>query len=231
MSKRDYKSYNVLGEEITQEEADEDVQRIDQGHIIDISLVKEESKELRSMMVIEEKKNEGAEIEEDDDKRINLNKVEVIVGSEEEQEFNFKRAQKEVEKDEDMTFSAYKKAYQTKERSRLVKWSIRLVKVMIILMLLPLLGILALTGLGLLGTFMVTTVAILGVGVLILGVTCFISTQISASIVALGISAAMTALSLGSILFILFIRLMKWIISFITKNRKLNKEISGKEAK
>lgn len=213
MSKRDYKSYNVLEEELMQEEAYEKAEIVKQEHIIDISSYEIEEEQEEPEVANELPKEKGAEPKKEYNEKI---------------EPNEKLERKEINKEREMSFSAYKNSYQTKERSRLVRWSIRLVKIIIFLMLLPLLGILAFAGLSLLGAFLAAAVAVLGSGVFILGGICFIATQLSTNLIALGISAAIAALSLGSILFILFIMLIKYIIALINKYRKPYKGITRK---
>lgn len=209
MSKRDYKSYHVLEEELMQEEAYEKAEIAKQEQIIDIS-----SYEIEEEQEEPEVANETSEEKESEPKKETSGKLEG----------------EEMNKERDMSFSAYKNSYQTKERSRLVRWSVRLVKMIIFLMLLPLLGILAFAGLSVLGAFLAAAVAVLGSGVFILGVVCFIATQLSTSLIALGISAAIAALSLGSILFILLIMLIKYIITLFNKYRKSYKGMARKGA-
>lgn len=213
MPKRDYKSYNVLEEELMQEEAYEKSEIIKQEHIIDISSYEIEEEQEEPEVANELPKEKGAEPKKEYNEKV---------------EPNEKLEREEINKEREMSFSAYKNSYQTKERSRLVRWSIRLVKIIIFLMLLPLLGILAFAGLSLLGAFLAAAVAVLGSGVFILGGICFIATQLSTNLIALGISAAIAALSLGSILFILFIMLIKYIIALINKYRKPYKGITRK---
>ncbi len=210
MSKRDYKSYHVLEEELMQEEAYEKAEIAKQEQIIDISSYE-----------IEEKQQEEIEV---------ANEISEEKESEPKKETSGKLEGEEMNKERDMSFSAYKNSYQTKERSRLVRWSVRLVKMIIFLMLLPLLGILAFAGLSVLGAFLAAAVAVLGSGVFILGIVCFIATQLSTSLIALGISAAIAALSLGSILFILLIMLIKYIITLFNKYRKSYKGMARKGA-
>lgn len=215
VSKRDYKSYHVLEEELMQEEAYKKAEIAKQEQIIDISLyeIEEEQEE-------PEVANETSEEKESEPKKEHNEKKET----------SGKLEGEEMNKERDMSFSAYKNSYQTKERSRLVRWSVRLVKMIIFLMLLPLLGILAFAGLSVLGAFLAAAVAVLGSGVFILGIVCFIATQLSTSLIALGISAAIAALSLGSILFILLIMLIKYIITLFNKYRKSYKGMARKGA-
>ena len=57
----------------------------------------------------------------------------------------------------------------------------------------------------------------IGTGVFILGVVCFISSQVSLSIIALGISIAITSIAFGGIILIIFSALIKWVIELVRK--------------
>lgn len=135
----------------------------------------------------------------------------------------------ETQEEVDMTFSGYKNYYQTKERSKLVKWSLRLAKLILIIMLLPLIATVAGTVALFIGGFLTAIVIPIGVGIAILGAICFMSTQVHASLIALGISASVTALALGGILLILFCMLMKWIIGLFKKYKKPRNQRMKKE--
>lgn len=131
----------------------------------------------------------------------------------------------------DMTFSAYKTQYQTKKRSKLVKWSMRLATLILVIMLLPLIAIVSCVVLGFFGGFLTAIITAIGIGVLILGAICFMSTQVSASLIALGIAVSVTCISLGSILFILFWMLLKWIGGLFKKYKKPSSQSIRKEKK
>lgn len=120
----------------------------------------------------------------------------------------------------DTSFSAYKDNYQKKERSRFVKWGMRLAKLILILMLLPFIGIIGSVILTFLGFFIAGIVGSFGVGIFIIGITSFFATQISALLIALGITSSITALAFGSILTILFIMMIKQIRNLIQRYRK-----------
>lgn len=144
------------------------------------------------------------------------------------------KVDKKVDKNKeevDMTFSAYKTQYQTKERSKLVKWSMRLAKLTLVIMLLPLIAIVSCVVLGFFGGFLTAIITAIGIGVLILGAICFMSTQVSASLIALGIAVSVTCISLGSILFILFWMLLKWIGGLFKKYKKSSSQSIRKEKK
>ncbi|ADZ81791.1 lipopolysaccharide biosynthesis protein [Cellulosilyticum lentocellum] len=120
----------------------------------------------------------------------------------------------------DTSFSTYKDNYQKKERSRFVKWGMRLAKLILILMLLPFIGIIGSVILTFLGFFIAGIVGSFGVGIFIIGITSFFATQISALLIALGITSSITALAFGSILTILFIMMIKQIRNLIQRYRK-----------
>lgn len=120
----------------------------------------------------------------------------------------------------DTSFSTYKDNYQKKERSRFVKWGMRLAKLILILMLLPFIGIIGSVILTFLGFFIAGIVGSFGVGIFIIGITSFFGTQISALLIALGITSSITALAFGSILTILFIMMIKQIRNLIQRYRK-----------
>lgn len=143
------------------------------------------------------------------------------------------KADKKIDKNKevDMTFSAYKTQYQTKKRSKLVKWSMRLAKLILVIMLLPLIAIVSCVVLGFFGGFLTAIITAIGMGVLILGAICFMSTQVSASLIALGIAVSVTCISLGSILFILFWMLLKWIGGLFKKYKKPSSQSIRKEKK
>jgi len=134
-----------------------------------------------------------------------------------------------IQEEVDMTFSGYKNYYQTKERSKFVKWSLRLAKFVLTMMLLPLIAIIAGTIVLVVGGFLTAVVICVGTGVVILGTICFMSTQVNASLVALGISVSVTAISFGGILFVLFYMLMKWSIGLLKKYKKPGKQSIRKE--
>lgn len=233
MSKRDYKSYNVLGEELAQEgiygeseytkdhevdiesinEAKNDVDDIWQTHIIDVSpdavWVDEIGKEQKDFHR-EETVNKDIDIND----KINNSKD---VKMNEEQE------------SVDMTFLGYKNYYQTKERSKLVKWSLTLGRIILLIMLLPLITVIASISVLFIGGFLTAIILPIGTGIIILGAICFMSTQVNASLVALGISASVTAISVGGILFVLFSMLMKWIIGLFKRYKKSRNQSMKKE--
>lgn len=303
MPKRDYKSYNVLGEELAQEGNYEEHQNVEaqdldavsfnksksqmeddlQAHVIEANPTGIETLNIEEQQggcigesVLQPKKkiNLGKKLrknkETDLDKsvdltnNIDLNKNEEIdkytdihnqedknkyenrkIDSQEDKnkyinknpdndEDKGKYANKKVDKNNeeiDMTFSAYKTHYQTKKRSKLVKWSVRLAKLILVIMLLPLIAIISSVALGFFGGFLAAIITAIGTGVFILGAICFMSTQVSASLIALGVAVSVTCISLGSILFILFWMLLKWIGGLFKKYKKSSSQSIRKEKK
>ena len=125
----------------------------------------------------------------------------------------------------DTTFSKYKSSYQNKKRSRLAKWSMFIFKCILIVMLLPFIFILGTGILMFLGCFILGIVGSIGIGVYLIGLTSFYSTQMSEMLMALGVTSSITMLSLGAILFILLIMMIikaKELIQKYRKNKKVN---------
>lgn len=219
MSKRDYKSYNVLGEELTQQvdmgpinKVKNDVNHIWQTHVIDVN---------PEVVWIDEigKKQKDFHREEAVNKKIDI--------SNKSKDVKMSGNQEPI----DMTFSGYKNYYQTKERSKLVTWSLTLAKFILLIMLLPLITVIASVSVLFVGGFLAAIILPIGVGIIILGAICFMSTQVNASLVALGISVSVTAISLGGILFILFNMLMKWMIHLFKRYKKPRNQSMKKEEK
>lgn len=192
MSKRDYKSYNILEEELGK-------------NSISDNNVYEEVQEVNIELMSKDENNT-----EDTWNAYTVDENQEVV---------------------DMTFSGYKNYYQTKERSTLVKWGLRMVKLILILMLLPLLTIIAGTIVLFMGGFLTSIILPIGLGVMILGITCFISTQIKTSLIALGITISITSISLGGILLILFCMLIKGSIHLLKKYKKPHRERMKKEGR
>ena len=190
MGKRDYKSYNILQEELEQNNISENT-------------IYTEVQEANIKMIDKDEQNI-----EDTWHEYTVNENEEVV---------------------DMTFLGYKNYYQTKERSMLVKWSLRIVKLIIILMLLPLLTIIAGTIALFMGGFIASIILPIGLGIMILGAICFISTQVKISLIALGITVSITSISLGGILLILFCMFIKWIMHLVKKYKKSHKKRLNKE--
>lgn len=190
MGKRDYKSYNILEEELGK-------------NSISDNNIYEEVQEVNIELMSKDENNT-----EDTWNAYTVDENQEVV---------------------DMTFSGYKNYYQTKERSTLVKWSLRIVKLILILMLLPLLTIIAGTIVLFMGGFLASIILPIGLGVMILGIICFISTQVKTSLIALGITISITAISLGGILLILFCMLIKGSMYLLRKYKKPHKERMKKE--
>lgn len=251
MPKRDYKSYNVLDEELLQEEYGETEGKIQES--------REKKRELENKIdeqneVIGELKQVEVNVDAENVKKsepvVEMNKnrkqdkviLEKRTEKEEEiikEEIIKKEASKKANNDDhvednkevDMTFSGYKSYQQMKERSRFAKWSIRLMKFILIMMLLPLLAIIGIGIFIFLGGFIGVTAGTAALGFFILGSICFMATQINPALVALGIAVSITAFSLSGILGILFCMLMKWCMSLFKKNKKNDKKINKKEGR
>ena len=269
MPKRDYKSYNVLGDELQQDgiyednkctaaqevevglfseaqNKEEDIPKVSMSEtsedVVEIGKLEKKQKDTESEEVLHsenkinlykklvksKKKDKKLSKSEAIDKDIDKNSDKRIVTSNrEDKSINRSKIQEEV----DMTFSGYKDYYQTKERSKLVKWGLRLAKFILTIMLLPLIAIIAGVIVLFLGSFLTAIIIAVGTGIFILGTICFMSTQMNASLVALGISVSVTAISFGGILSILFHMLIKWNISLLKKYRRPSKQSIKKEAR
>lgn len=133
------------------------------------------------------------------------------------------------EVDKELDFPAYKKYYQQKERSRWFKGIMGLAKLIILIMLLPLIGIIGFGVLTVVGCVLAVIIGAVGVGVVILEAICFMSTQISASLIGLGIATSVTCIAFGGIIFILFVMFIRWIIGVFKKYRKSQMKINRRE--
>lgn len=218
MAKRDYRSYNILRDELQKTinlqvpyQKDDKVKRI--AHIdsmkeldtsqknTDINRPSTESSSTKLTVKVDKnliKDGRSTRSENKGDVRNNL----------------------ERERDYDTSFSTYKDNYQKKERSRIVKWAVRLSKFIIILMLLPFIGVIGSAVITFLGIFMAGIIGSFGIGILLIGITSFFATQISVLLIVLGITTSITAISFGAILTILFIMMIKQVKSLIQKYRK-----------
>lgn len=137
----------------------------------------------------------------------------------------YKNEQQETTKD--TSFTSYVQADKERERSFLAKWSIRLAKLILFIMLLPVIGIIGGGILAIAGGVAVGILICIGGGLLILGTTCFVATQVNAMIIALGVSLGITAISFGMIILILCIMLIKKVNQLIHERKitKKNKEV------
>lgn len=127
----------------------------------------------------------------------------------------------------DTSFSSYIAADKKRERSFLVKWGTRLAKLILFMMLLPVIGVVGGGALFIVGGITLGILACIGGGLFILGSTCFIATQVNTTIIALGISTGITAISFGGIVLVLcmmFIKKMNQLIHQHKANKK-NKEV------
>ncbi len=140
--------------------------------------------------------------------------------------------QEEREIQKDTSFSSYMETEKKKERGFLAKWSLRLVKLILFIMLLPVIGIVGGIGVGgtlsVLGGISLGSLACIGGGLFIIGMTCFLATQINATMIALGISVGIAAMSFGGIVLIIFMIVIRGIIGLVRRiglNRKNKKEV------
>lgn len=138
-------------------------------------------------------------------------------------------SKEEQRRDDDIP--EYKRYYQQKERSGFFKWCLRLAKFSIIVMLLPFIAVIGAGVLGVILGFLCTIGTLIGTGIFILGAICFISSQVSISIIGLGISVAITCMAFGGIVLILFIVLMKWSLKVVRKYRKPRSKTNNKEVR
>ena len=98
-------------------------------------------------------------------------------------------------------------------------------------MLLPFVGAIAFIAFGivaLVGT--IIGVCLVG-GLFILASICFMSSQISSSLIWLGISASTAMISLSGIIFILCLNAIKWLIGQVKRYKKSHIRVVHKEAK
>ncbi|WP_054743057.1 hypothetical protein [Cellulosilyticum ruminicola] len=143
-----------------------------------------------------------------------------------ENEYSSPIQEEEVHKD--TSFSSYIETEKKKERSFLAKWTIRLVKLILFIMLLPVIGIVGGGMLGVLGGVSLGIVACIGGGLFIIAMICFLATQINATMIALGISVGIAAMSFGGIVLIIFMMMIKGIIGLVRRirlNRRNKKEV------
>ena len=217
MSKREYGNYNVLDDDIKKEQ----VQEVIKGEI-------EHSKEQQDKK--QEEISQDNLMEQTSNQAVNQMTEEI---GKQENHFNKQTNENEdnqlkntiiktgfFHKDNqtsDSVVPEYKRFYQQKERSNLFKWCMRFARMAILVMLLPLWALIALGILLVIGGFLFAIAGFIGTGVFILGVVCFISSQVSLSIIALGISIAITSIAFGGIILIIFSALIKWVIELVRK--------------
>lgn len=123
---------------------------------------------------------------------------------------------------QDTSFIDYMKEQHLRKNRGLKKWGIYFMVILLFLMLLPFISIVLIGISTIIGFIIVGILLCVGVGIYILGGTCFMATQLSFSMVMLGLAVAIAFLSLGSIIIILCYLLIKWM-SRILKQSKLKK--------
>ena len=210
VAKRDYKSYGILDDDLA-----EDIQAPVEKKI-DLS-----------------KKAKQAESEPTDSIKDTVQIIDVpehaIISEVIMAEENIEEEEKveEIELQKDTSFDGYKEKHASRKRKGIMKWTIRLLKLALFLMLLPFICIvLAVIG-SIIAAIAGVIIACIGTGLCILGAICFMSSQISGSLITLGVMASIALLSLGGIISILTLMLVKWIVG-ICHRRKLNKRANRK---
>lgn len=258
MSKRDYKSYNVLAEELEidkiievddlKQDAKDDLDHvvevehtneevIEVGSIHDVSASKQEDIPITNQEVIEvpqvllkkvsddkqmKDKREGKEPEV---ATIDLQVQGARIKHQKQAQENQK-----VNGDQENTFSFdnYKDKYQKKNTNKAIKRTVGVLKILVLCMLSPVILILLGCIFAALAVSVVGIGACFVVGAMLIGMACFMSTQLHTSMIALLVSAGISGVSLGGILLILFIIGLKWSIGLIKKLRK-SKQVTNKE--
>lgn len=253
MSKRDYKSYNMLDEFIEEDlddmQQDEALEENEISQALMQDDLDEQTLEVVETIIVKEsvQNTYGAEIQEQNISDIQLMTEPTLISTEEvpkksmvsllkkniereDQETSFKEEkskskciEKEV-KDNKLTdslkLSSYKKYYQQKERSTLFKWLMLIAKIIITLMLLPLIGVIAFCIMFAVGIIALTILGSVAMGILFLTCVCFMATQLSGNLIALGISVAITCIAFAGIVLVLSLALFKWLLGLIKKYKK-----------
>lgn len=240
MDQKRYEDYHVLDEEL---EVDNDINDINDinEEIIDVEIVdgqdkkssytsvlqdieEEEIKEANTVSYTEIEINEEKVLEQDINESAQIIMYQSAFKKENEQEQYEDISQTFTnQKARDTSFSSYVEADRKRERSFLVKWSIRLAKFILFVMLLP---VICIIGGGLICIAGGITAGVLGCifgGLFIVGLTCFIASQVSTTIVALGISTGVLAISFGGIVLILCMMFIKELNKVINR-RKVDKK-------
>lgn len=229
MSKREYGNYNVLDDDIKKDQ----VQEVIKGEI-------EHNKEQQDKK--QEETSQDNLMEQTSNQSVNQMTEEI---GKQENHFNKQTNENEENKlkntiiktgffykdnqTSDSVVPEYKRFYQQKERSNLFKWCMRFARMAILVMLLPLWALIALGILLVIGGVLFAIAGFIGTGVFILGVVCFISSQVSLSIIALGISIAITSIAFGGIILIIFSALIKWVIELVRKYKRPRIKAKNKE--
>lgn len=210
VAKRDYKSYGILDDDIAEEVQVSAEKKID---------LTKKSKQIETG---------PTNIVKDIAQIIDVPELaiisEVIMDKENQEE---EKKVEEITGKNDTSFDGYKEKYASKKHRGITKWTIRFLKLVLFLMLLPFICIvLAVIG-AILATVAGVIIACIGSGLCILGAICFMSSQISGSLITLGVMSSIALLSLGGIISILTFMFMKGIVG-IFHRRKLNKKANKK---
>lgn len=210
VAKRDYKSYRILDDDLAEE--------------VQLPVEKKIDLTKKSKQTESEPTNGVKDTVQIIDVPEHAIISEIIMNEE-----NIKEEKKveEIAAQKDTSFDGYKEKYASRKRRGITKWAIRLLKLVLFLMLLPFIGIvLAAIGAALAAVASVI-IACIGSGLCILGAICFMSSQISGSLIALGVMSSIALLSLGGIISILTFMFMKGIVGIFNR-RKLNKKANKK---
>lgn len=194
MAKRNYKSYNILGNELKE--------------IISVQVL---DKEYDKEKVITQKNTIN---------QIDNPKKEIYTDKSLAEVSNCKS---EIKPNRDTSFLTYKDDYRRKERSKIVRWATYLSKFIIILMLLPFIAVIGSIVFTFLGGFIAGIIGSFGIGIIIVGITSFFATQISISLIALGITSSIAFISFGAVLTILFIMMINQVKKILQKYQKLKR--------
>ena len=245
VSKRDYSHYNVLDDdvkeekvqEVTEEETDSkegqqgkiqgnssEGQLVEQINLNKVEIHNEEKLE-EPLIIGEETEKTTNQLIEETTEKINQQANDRVI-EEVSDKSNFFHKDNQTN---NSTIPEYKRFYEQKERSKFFKWCMRFARTAILVMLLPLWACIALGILLVIGGFLFSIAGFMGTGLFILGIVCFISSQISLSIIALGVSIAITCIAIGGIILIIFSAVIKWVIGLVRKYRKPRKKEQNKE--
>lgn len=222
MPKRDYRSYNILENELANSESySKDSIDLVQPMQKEKTLDRENGYESENKS--EDESKEKLE-EENAEEQIKEHVEECIGGTIKDKPFwgeKKQEQQKENDIEKNLDYPAYKKYYHQKERSKIFKLIMVLARIICFIMLLPVIGIVVFGALIAVGSIALTIVASIGAGIFILGAVCFMLSQLSFNLVALGITFSITLIAFGGIVLILIIMFIKWIKGLVRKNKRL----------
>ena len=241
MAKRDYKSYNILDEDILEIEEEPisvkckneivesdiiseiiEIEHLD-DIVVDNKLVDSLNKKKRFILFNKfKRKNKNVDKKKKSNQR----------GKQKEKIDDIERKNIELDnahEEKQLHFPEYKKYYEQKERSALFRWLMLFAKIMITLMLLPLIGFIAVAALCCIGAFLLVIMICIGTGLVMIGGATFMATQISTSVLTLGICVGITLIALGGIIFIIFLSIINWLRGLLKKYKKPRIKMGNKE--